>query len=196
MLAFERTFMEKKESRRVKMTKQLLAESFLNLLSEKTIYKITVKEICENADLNRSTYYAYYSDPYDQLNSIETDIMMGMMEYVDSITVGEKETSIHQFQTIRAVLEYINSKKSLFRILLGEYGDTGFERKMLSFFGNHIFSKDFFDDKTIVKKSYQYIYAATGSFWTMIHWLLKDDETDIDTMAGWISELIYPLLKL
>ena len=56
-----------KESRRVKMTKMLLNESFLKFLAEKPLAHITIKEICEAADVNRSTYYAHYTDPYDQL---------------------------------------------------------------------------------------------------------------------------------
>lgn len=51
------------ENRRIKMTKALLNDSFLNVLKKKPLARITVKEICECADVNRSTYYVYYSDP-------------------------------------------------------------------------------------------------------------------------------------
>ena len=52
-----------KENRRVKMTKMLLNESFLKFLAEKPLARITVKEICEDAGVNRSTYYAHFTDP-------------------------------------------------------------------------------------------------------------------------------------
>ena len=45
----------KNESRRVKMTKNLLNNSFLDCVSEKPLEKVTVTEICERADVNRST---------------------------------------------------------------------------------------------------------------------------------------------
>ena len=74
-----------KENRRVKMTKAMLNESFLKYLEEKPISRITVKEICEDADVNRSTYYVYYSDPYDQLHKIEDALIQEQAVYIDAI---------------------------------------------------------------------------------------------------------------
>ena len=86
-----------KESRRVKMTKMLLNESFLKFLAEKPLARITIKEICEDADANRSTYYAHFTDPYDQLKKLEADIMVDMTIFVDSIMTeglhSEKKTA-------------------------------------------------------------------------------------------------------
>ncbi len=64
-----------KENRRVKITKLLLMDSFLHLLAEKPLPHITVKAICEDADLNRSTYYQYYADPYDQMAKLKASII-------------------------------------------------------------------------------------------------------------------------
>ena len=75
----------KKENRRVKMTKKLLNDSFLKFLAKKPLSRITIKEICDDADINRSTYYAHFTDPYDQLKKLEVDIMTDMTIYVDSI---------------------------------------------------------------------------------------------------------------
>lgn len=58
---------KKKEDRRVKFTKMFLKESLIDLLEEKSIFKITIKEICEKADINRATFYAHYSDQYNLL---------------------------------------------------------------------------------------------------------------------------------
>ena len=65
----------KQESRRVKMTKKMLCESLIYFLSQKDISHITIKEICDYADINRSTYYRYYQDPMDQLYKIQDDII-------------------------------------------------------------------------------------------------------------------------
>lgn len=55
----------KKEDRRVRYTKQAIRDGFLRLLAEKPIEKISVTEICREADINRGTFYAHYSDPYE-----------------------------------------------------------------------------------------------------------------------------------
>ena len=43
----------RKSDARVRYTQRVLKESFLSLLREKPVNKITVKEVCELAELNR-----------------------------------------------------------------------------------------------------------------------------------------------
>jgi AcrR family transcriptional regulator len=77
-----------KMDRRKKYTRMVLKDSLMELLREKHISGITVKEICELADINRSTFYSHYSDHYDLLNKIEEEIIEDMQEklnmYIDS----------------------------------------------------------------------------------------------------------------
>ena len=56
-----------KTDARVKYTKMVLKKALLELMQHKPVNKITVKEICERAELNRATFYAHYSDCFDLL---------------------------------------------------------------------------------------------------------------------------------
>ena len=49
--------MDKREDRRISMTKRMLKEAMTELLREKDIYHIAVRELCERADVNRTTFY-------------------------------------------------------------------------------------------------------------------------------------------
>ena len=60
----------KKSDARVRYTQRVLKESFLSLLRKKPINKITVKEVCELAELNRATFYSHYSDCFDLMEKI------------------------------------------------------------------------------------------------------------------------------
>ena len=53
--------MEKLDARK-RYTQMVLKQSFLELLKEKPVSRITVKEVCALAQLNRATFYAHYSD--------------------------------------------------------------------------------------------------------------------------------------
>ena len=55
----------KRDDRRTQYSKRVIKESLLELLQEKPLNKITVKELCDRADVNRSTFYAYYTDIYE-----------------------------------------------------------------------------------------------------------------------------------
>ena len=60
--------MEKMDARK-RYTQMVLKQSFLKLLKEKPVNKITVKEVCELAELNRATFYAHYSDCFALIES-------------------------------------------------------------------------------------------------------------------------------
>ncbi len=64
----------KMENRRVKYTKEIIKSEFFKLMTVKPIDKITVREVCENADINRGTFYRYYTDLYElyQITTEET----------------------------------------------------------------------------------------------------------------------------
>ena len=99
--------------RRVKYTKKVIKDSFLSLLEEKDISSISVKELCEIADVNRGTFYRYYEDIYDLLKKIEE-------EFIDEIKnsnsiVNMSEHSIYTFT--KEILDIFENNKKLVRIL-------------------------------------------------------------------------------
>ena len=70
-----------KESRRIIMTKALLKESLLEILKSKPLPKITIKEICENADVNRSTFYLHYENICDLLEETMQYMIDSFLSY-------------------------------------------------------------------------------------------------------------------
>ena len=63
------------ENRRVRMTKRLLQDALLELLEEKSLEKITVTQVCSKADVNRSTFYAYYQDVGELLSELVDGVL-------------------------------------------------------------------------------------------------------------------------
>ena len=48
------------KDQRTQLTYSLLRQAFTDLLKQKPIQRITVKELCQKAGVNRSTFYAHY----------------------------------------------------------------------------------------------------------------------------------------
>lgn len=83
--------------RRVKRTKKLLRDSLFTLLQEKSINEITVTELTEIADINRATFYFYYTDIMDMLDQIQNeayelfeDVLVGTEDHIDSMETFAK----------------------------------------------------------------------------------------------------------
>jgi len=60
----------KKIDPRAARTRILIQEAFLSLASEKSFEAITVKDIVERANVNRSTFYAHFDDKYTLLDQL------------------------------------------------------------------------------------------------------------------------------
>lgn len=81
----------KRTDARVRYTQRILKESFLTLLEKKPTNKISVKEVCELAELNRSTFYAHYSDCFALMDSMEQELIDAFersLKLVDSFDVS------------------------------------------------------------------------------------------------------------
>lgn len=70
----------RKSDARVRYTQHAIKRAFLSLLKEKPVNKITVKEVCELAELNRATFYAHYSDCFALMESIEQELLDAFAE--------------------------------------------------------------------------------------------------------------------
>lgn len=79
---------------RTEKTKRSIYNAFICLRSKKPIEKLTVKELCEIAEINKSTFYAYYHDVYDLSDKIESEIVtsvLGTLGNADDIFDDPKE---------------------------------------------------------------------------------------------------------
>lgn len=67
-----------------KYTRQAIMLCLLKLLEEKSIDKITVKDICERCEINRNTFYYYFGDIYEVLDAL--------IEYETEQSLKEEDT--------------------------------------------------------------------------------------------------------
>ena len=119
---------EKKEDRRVRRTKKLLTQALTQLLQEKQINEITVKDLTDLADMNRGTFYLYYKDMFDMLEKIED----GMFEALDAIVSLHEHDDVSQ-QTKPILLDlfrFIQDNQEMCRVLLSPHGDMNFLHRL------------------------------------------------------------------
>lgn len=109
--------MQKKENRGVRKTKNQIKDSLLQLLEEKHIDKISVKELCEVADINRGTFYFHYHDIYELLTELENEFLKDFQDVIS-----------HQYETplaaITSILDYMDENATfMLRVIDNKTGD-------------------------------------------------------------------------
>lgn len=77
--------MERKENRNSRRSRRMIRQAFESLLQERGFHKITVTDIVERADLNRSTFYAHYPDIYGIVDEMQEEIIQRNMELFQQI---------------------------------------------------------------------------------------------------------------
>ena len=107
-----------KQDHRVRLTKLLLREAFLDLLVEKPVAKITVKELCEQANVNRATF--------DRHEEIERDLAHTIMRSV-STTLPSQSLSAFSNEICRIIVDNERSCQAIF----GEHGDPEFPLRVV-----------------------------------------------------------------
>ena len=115
----------RKTDARIRYTQRVLKESFLTLLKQKPVNRITVKEVCEMAELNRATFYAHYSDCFALLESIEQELLDAFqksLKLVDSFDV----TSL-----IEAIYAMVEQHEDACRVLIFQGASASVLKRMI-----------------------------------------------------------------
>lgn len=165
--------MKKKENQRIALTKRLLKESLLRLMPEKSIQRITVSELCEAAEINRSTFYNHYGCPADVLKEIETDVIADLERIWDT-EGAEKNWPMNR--RVEALCAYLLEHKQVAVLLLRD-SDTNSEFATLLSQAAHvraIYEQIFSHVENQDSKRLMTAFLTTGTYHMIRQWLLED----------------------
>ncbi|WP_216830303.1 TetR/AcrR family transcriptional regulator [Alkalihalobacterium elongatum] len=161
--------MSSKLDRRIKYTQLALKESLMKVMQEKPLTKITIKEVCELADINRSTFYSHYTDLYDLLNQIENTIIEDMNKTLSLYNYTKNEEAIEMTEKL---LEYIVQNRESCQMLFSEYGNPNFQKKVMMVAHKHLLKSLIADNKDFpFNPEYLSMFIANGSIHIVQHWL-------------------------
>ena len=105
-----------KENRKTRYTKMAIQDSLFELMGKKPIEKITITELCKNADINRTTFYAHYSDQYDLLSKIENETISWAKEAISNLTI--KNNKHENINMLEGIFQYIVENSKNLKILM------------------------------------------------------------------------------
>ena len=93
------------ESRRTRYTRLAMQDALVELLQDQPLGSITVKALCERADVNRSTFYAHYTSIEDLLHDIEDETMAWVTAALDQLLAQPDSAGIEH--VIERICQYI-----------------------------------------------------------------------------------------
>lgn len=71
-------------------TREFIRDTFVSMLNERPLNKITVKDLVTTCEINRNTFYYYYSDIYQIITELfQTELQRVIDEYNDTFSWEE-----------------------------------------------------------------------------------------------------------
>lgn len=110
---------------RVQYTKMILRNSLLKLLQDMPIGKVTVKQLCETAGLNRGTFYLHYDSPADLLNDIQHQFLKENQEIFEKYWNNERNVNI-----MAELFSCIAQNRDICKIIMGSNGNPHFVQNL------------------------------------------------------------------
>ena len=111
---------EKKEYRSALRSRRMIREAFLSLLREKSFEKITVTDVVNRADINRSTFYAHYPDVRGLVDSIIQKNLDDSMDLIRKTSFSDLFADPMPFLT--SLIEICDENLEFYRLI----GNTDF----------------------------------------------------------------------
>jgi AcrR family transcriptional regulator len=177
-----------KENQRVRLTKKMLKNSLIRLLKNHSIHKISVIEICGDAQINRTTFYKYYGSQFDLLGDMENDLLEEIKRH---LSAGEDTTDM--LPQITQIARYINDNIDLCRILLTNNVDPDFPEQLLNLPRiRQIVAKSM---ATYNKDSLEYLFRfiIDGGFAVFRLWICKENREPPEDIAKLIYDVVMKL---
>lgn len=173
---------------RIRVTKLLIRKAFTDLLRQKPIQSISIKELCEKAGINRGTFYSHYTDIYDLRNQIEEEMRIEFEQALEELLNKGGDQEITSVRVTTELFQCLKDNSDLCAVTLGDYGDKDFLLKMIHFAREKTmenYSRQF-RDVSPKKIEYFYAFASSGCIGLLQKWLedgLTSTAEEIATMA-------------
>lgn len=171
----------------------LLKNSYMELVRKKSTAKITIKDICDGAEVNRSTFYLHYSEPNDILMELEDETVHFVEEslhYIGLSNGASLDTQVYLLSFLRE----IRRNSELLWTLLVENSDPHFRRKLQTVALNMAQTTFNVDFDTTSKRA-TYLFIVSGSIELLVDWIRNDFSISEQSMCKLLFDLCEGSLK-
>lgn len=174
--------------------------ALVEILETKPFEYITVREICEKAGVNRSTFYLHYETTRDLLEETAKhpldDFTSRFSVDVSSIAGGFSDRELAELNFIspeylHPYLTYIRDNRHVFSTVLTHIGSFGFDqvyRRMFRHIFDPILSRFHYPES---HRPYVMMFYLNGLTAVVTQWMKNDCETSIEDLTAIIRECVF-----
>lgn len=172
--------------KRISRTKKLIEDAFIELLQEKEVSEITVKQLCDKAQISRSTFYDHYEDYFTFLKSINGQIVENLVSCAQ----------LYHFDTdtdlaVDALLKFMDERRGLFSVIFHDLNNEAISLYIEKM--KPIVLPVWLKESNLMKEEAEFIfdYFMNCSMWLLKKWFYGE----INVSAERFKEMFASLTK-
>ncbi|WP_166626346.1 TetR/AcrR family transcriptional regulator [Jeotgalicoccus sp. S0W5] len=183
-----------KKDLRVQKTLRAIDQAMVELLKEKSFENITIQDISQTAMINRGTFYTYYKDKYEVIESYQAKMIDDIDHLLYKNISGNnlRELSDQQLQdTIKGFFTYLKDNRERVLVIAAGIGTSA----LSEYFSRHMFefykakSQEFgVEFNSEVDEDYLITYIIHAHMGLLLKWLTEGCEVPVFKMADFIEQ--------
>ena len=184
-----------KKDRRYQRTRQFIMEAFTKLLEKEPFDKISINEIADLANINRSTFYLHFVDKYALLDEYIDELLKELYEQSGTLLYAPEYSGIEY--SLTTILTCLYEKRDIFKILFREENIPYFQPRFKAIIAGIIAqsTKPQSDNDTLEGEFT--IQIKTSALAGIIEWWLSSNITlSVDAMVKNIMKVLVKLENL
>jgi AcrR family transcriptional regulator len=175
--------------RRVRKTRQQLRAGLTQLMREKPIKDITVRELAQLVDINRCTFYLHYRDIYDMVDQVEQEIFNEFETLVDAHTPHEIQNK--PLPMLLDLYTFFFENADLCAVLLSGNGNMSFVNKLIGLIRERVL--EYWLQETQMDTAqfdYYFSFMASGCIGVLREWFQRGMKEPPSEMAAMTEQMI------
>ncbi|WP_298092701.1 TetR/AcrR family transcriptional regulator [uncultured Catenibacterium sp.] len=181
--------MEQKTDRRVIKTKHAIYKAFVELLNEKDVNQITITDIAKKANINRKTFYNYYSDAYEVMEEIENltvEAFINNMGTVEFTNMADFLTEIFVKFT-----ETVNKDLEFFNLLFKTNNRSFLIVKIVEALKEYV-QKRIEESNELDMRRFEVVsnFYLSGVLSVYMNWFMNNYDQSIEEISALLTELV------
>ncbi|MDF2541720.1 MAG: TetR/AcrR family transcriptional regulator [Herbinix sp.] len=179
-----------KSDRRIRKTKKALKDGLTKLMLEKSIKDISVKELTEEVDINRGTFYLHYKDVFDMVEQIEKEMLHEFTEVMSYHTL--QSLNGQPLPLLIDIFSFLKENATMCAALLGSHGDIAFVNKLKEVVREKCLNvwMELFHNGKVERFEYFYSFIFSGCIGLFEIWLKNGLKESPEQIAKLTEEMI------
>ncbi len=174
---------------RVRVTYEMLKQALFRLIKEKPKSEITIKELCYEAKINRTTFYAHFQGVNDLIEHLERELWVDIFVILKR---SEKDRNYFGDRIFLDIYELSIQYKELFHLLLIQNADPMFLEKVYNL-GRSAFQNLYNrpkGNKNPIQMEYYYISVLNSFIGILRQWMTTGMKESVHEISDITKRII------